>query len=140
MKPLALALVWSCLAGVAVGEPAGAVPLARVRLDPVSRQAVADPGPGAVRAASPSAANGVVLMDRYVVKEKTAVPLERPEPTEATGTFTLMGGGRFYGKDLGPARIEVGLWKNVDILVKDDKFKAERQSTRQRFDFVRLTW
>jgi len=141
MRPLTL-LAWSVLfAGVAAGGEklsSSEAPLPRVRLDPVTRTAVAEPEKTAATPASETApiaaAASVVRMDRYVVKGKYVVPVGPMELPEPTGPFTLQGGGRLYGG----GRFEAGMWPHVNILAKDAKFKAPQ--TMVSWDLLRLNW
>jgi hypothetical protein len=135
MKPLTLALVLMMGGGVVAGaaaQSAAPKPQPRVRLDPVSRTAVPDRPREEVAAGVAPA----VVMERYVVKEKGAVPAEPVAAPEATGPFTVTGGGYLWGRNVGAARVEIGLWKNVDVFEKDAKFKP--QKTKEYFDFVRI--
>lgn len=123
-------------------EKSSASPQPRVRLDPQTRTAIAEPETSATAGAPTGrTAAPVVLMDRYVVKGKYEVPLGPAPLTQATGPFTWSGGGRFFQKNVGAAQVEVGLWPYVSIFADDERFKSGPAGPGfGKWDLVHIKW
>ena len=135
---LLLAFAATAAAGQAL-PPSSASPQPRLRLDPTTRTAIADPGPLSPPGSDPS----VIRMDQYVVKGKAMLPIIPAAPAEPDGPFTITNGGRITRKDLGPVHFEEGLWAHVDVLAHDAIFTVHEKESRLvtgLFDFVRLSW
>lgn len=121
------------LANVALAaEPSHAFPQPRVRLDPATRSAIPEPTPEAQDAT----ASAPVMMEKYVVKGRAFTLRRNQQETE--GTFTPADGGRFLSKDVGPLRVEVGLWTHIDIFDEEARFAG--QKTGAKFDLLRIRW
>jgi hypothetical protein len=78
------------------------------------------------------------MLERLVVKERAELPLRRRAVEDPTGPFGPFSGGRFYRRDSGPVRIELGLWPNIDIFDEEARFAG--QKTKAEFDVVRVKW
>ena len=120
------------LAHAAEPGVSSATPQPRVRLDPATRAAVAEP---ATREISTSS-NDAGVLDRYVVRGRSL--LLRRNPQEPEGAFTPANGGHFFQHDLGGLRVEVGLWTTIDLFDEEARFKP--QKTKFSFDFLRIRW
>lgn len=135
MKHFAAGLMfaWVVAAGSAADAPANPVtPQPRVRLDPVSRTAVPEPSKAERDAADANA----VFMEKYFVRGRSAAP--RRKTQDPHGTFSLMNGGRFAGKDAKPSRVEFGLWSHIDLMDDDARFRPPQ--THPVFDLIRIHW
>jgi hypothetical protein len=109
------------------------VPKPRVRLDPLTQTAIAEP----TAASQPSAAPAVVSMSPFIVRATPAGPTEPEQPKQNEGKFSLRNGGRIAGKDLGPVRVEVGVWPYIDV-IQHDGFKADKNHVG--VDLLRVFW
>jgi hypothetical protein len=126
-----------------------AAPQARPRLiranltDPAvaGPMSTAAPTPGATVSADPAnkdAAPAPFVMERFVVKDKANLSLERRDAPERLGPFTPLEGGRFMGTRSDPFIVEVGLWAPTDVMAKDDTFKPAK--TQVELGAVRIRW
>ncbi len=119
MKTTRLITLALTLAATAVAEDKP-VPQARVRLDPDTRT-VSKSAPKFDPTVGPSPA---FMMERVEVKGESLLrrgPPSEPEPVK--GPFTLVKGGSFIQRDLGPVRVDVKSAPYTDILWKDARFK-----------------
>ena len=105
--PAALALFTLLAAGGVFAEEskARAVPQPRVRLGPVSGVAVVLPPPEVTVAD----AKAPVVMDKFIVNEKSAIPREPSHPEEQKGAFSALGGGYLLKGGGTKAEWEAGL-------------------------------
>jgi len=116
----------------AVDPSSRAVPQPRLRLDPASRSAIPEPAPEEPGATT----SAPTMMEKVVVKGRAFTLRRNPQETE--GTFTPADGGRFLSKDVGPLRVEVGLWTHLDIFDEEARFAG--QKTGAKFDLLRIRW
>lgn len=138
MKTIALgvlSVVAVCVATAAIERSSSPLPQPRVRLDPATRSAIPEPER---RPEEPSAPARVILMERLVVKERSALPLREPAVEDPTGAFSATRGGRFMRRDAGRFRAEVGLWPWINIFGEEARFAP--QATRVGVDVVRVKW
>ena len=126
------------LVGMAVGEEkqsASAAPQPRIRLNDTRTAPVILP---ATEERKSITGTSVVVMDKFVVKGQSGMPMGPLKEPKPTGPFSLLGGGRFFRADMKGARIEVGMWPYVDILADDARFKPPRLGVAM--DFLRISW
>lgn len=133
MKLLFAASIAVLAMGMVRAEESRAVPQPRLRLDPARMAAVSVPvAPAATEAAAP------LMMDRLIVKERSAVPQRRREVEDPVGTFSPLGGGRLLRRDGRGLRFEAGIWPTIEVFEDEARFKESK--TLIRFDFLRLKW
>jgi hypothetical protein len=113
---------------------APAAPKPRVRLDPITRTAVADPKKEARKESSDS----VIKMSPFVVKSTPIITSEPEQENRPTAPFSPMTGGWIARKDAGGARIELGVWPYYNIMWKTDRFKSDLKHVGT--EFVRISW
>ena len=121
---------------VAVGEEtrsSSPVPQPRVRLDPVTRAAVVVP-----QNETGNASDVPIMLDRFVVKDRRELPIQRPTVEDPAGEFSPLKGGRLLRRDVGGVRVEVGLWPWIELFEKESRFKDSR--THVKMDFLRIKW
>lgn len=112
------------------GTPA---PQPRVRLDPATRAAVVVP-----QNETGSASDVPVMLDRFVVKDRRELPIQRPTVEDPTGEFSPLKGGRLLRRDVGGVRVEVGLWPWIELFERESRYKDSR--THVKMDFLRIKW
>ena len=108
------------------------IPQPRLRLDPASRSAIPEPA----QQEQTSDGTTPVMMEKVIVKGRTFTLRRNPQETE--GKFTPADGGRFLNKDVGPFRVEVGLWTHIDIFDEEARFAGQKMGAK--FDLLRIRW
>jgi hypothetical protein len=106
------------------------MPKPRVRLDPVTRTAVA------VTEAAGKLPTSVTVMEKVVVKGQS-IPAERPKEQPYNGDFSAQQGGRVLNGGNGSVRWELGVWPSIDLALTDSGFRP-RPEPRLNVDFVRI--
>ncbi|MBL9212420.1 MAG: hypothetical protein JNL92_18305 [Opitutaceae bacterium] len=91
----------------------------------------------AEEAARASASAGAVAMDKVVVRE-SRLPAGPPKEEQRDGEFSITQGGYILKRKGDKFSTEVGLWRHLDIM--EDRAQADRQSTRIRMGFLRVSW
>lgn len=138
MKTVTLSLLSFALVGLigaAERRPSTLTPQPRVRLDPATRSAIPEP---VRRSPEPATAGSPYLLERLVVKERSVLPLRPPAVEDPTGRFTPVRGGRFTQQEVGPVRVEIGVWPWIDLFAEEARFAD--QVTRVSVDVVRMKW
>jgi hypothetical protein len=108
------------------------VPQARLRLDPTTHAPVTQPA-----STVPSESGATILMVPVVVRASSTASKAPQQEKPADGPFSLLKGGRFVGKDIGPFKIEVGIWPHFDILGEDASFETQKHVG---VDLLRMSW
>ena len=127
---LTLALIVFSACNVVAADDARPTPKPRVRLDPVTRTAVA-----ATEAEGKSQTQAVV-MDKVVVKGH-ALPMERPKELPYDGEFSAHQGGRVLNGGSDSVRWEAGVWPSIHLMFTDSGFRP-RAEPRLNVELVRI--
>lgn len=134
---LLLAAMLSALVmdGVAAesASPAALKPQPRVRLDPSRQVAVTRPVE-----VEKKTGDIPYMLERMVVKERSALPSRPPAVEDPTDSFSILKGGRMLRRDAGPFRFEAGIWPHIELFEEEARFKPTK--TRIDFDFLRIKW
>lgn len=138
-----MVLAWAVSVSAEEGRTA---PQPRLRLDPVTRAAVAEQAVK-VAAAAAQTANGAtepadsspILMSKFVVKERGTGPLEAPKQEVFEGRFTPWKGGRLKAGKLGGASYEVGFWPSLEFTKLSSNAMREG-GPRLNVDLLRMKW
>ena len=149
MKIISTLLLLAWLANGGLAEEVRTVPQPRVRLDPVTRAAVAAQavkvGEAAARAAkeaNPLKEAGdasPILMGKFVVREQGTGPREAPKQETFEGRFTPWKGGRLWAGKLGGTNAEVGFWPYLEF-TKVASTSMREGGPRLNVDFLRVKW
>lgn len=125
-------------------------PRPRMKLDPVTRAAVAEQArkvtasPAARSATTEHAAmeTGDVspsLLEKYIVRERGTGAREAPKQETFAGRFTPWKGGRLKEGKLGGARYEVGFWPSLEFTQVASTSMREG-GPRLNVDLLRMKW
>jgi hypothetical protein len=114
----------------AAADDAQPAPKPRIRLDPVTRTAVA------AAEAEKASQNQILVMEKIVVKER-AMPMERMKPPPYEGEFSLGQGGRIRNGGNDSVRWEVGVWPSIELTVTDSELRP-RAEPRLRVELVKV--
>jgi hypothetical protein len=129
-----LAVMVTSVGAAQEGRSAPAIPQPRVRLDPITRTAVADPKKEPRKESSDS----VIKMSPFVVKSIPIITSEPEQESRPTSPFSPLTGGWIVRKDVGRTRIEIGAWPYYNIMWKTDRFKSDLKHVGT--EFVRISW
>ena len=134
MKLLSVWMMSALLVCVASGEESrseGTSPQPRPRLDAARQTAVATPVNETKEEAAP-----VLLLEKLVVKDRSALPTRPPTVEDPVGEFGPLKGGRYLRRDAGPFRFEAGVWPSINLFEEESRFKPAKVLIE--FDFLRI--
>ena len=114
----------------AAADDARPPPKPRLRLDPVTRTAVA------ATEVEPKPQAQVTVMDKVVVKGRS-IPMERPKEQPYDGRFSAQQGGRVLNGGNEAVRWELGVWPSIDLMFTDSGLRP-RAEPRLNVDMVRI--
>jgi hypothetical protein len=129
-----IALMVTSVAAAEQSRSTAAVPQPRMRLDPITRAAIADPKKEEQKKPS----DFVIKMSPFIVK---SIPINANEPEQErqpTGPFSPLTGGWIGRKETGNVLIEVGAWPYRNIMWKADRFKSDMNHVGT--EFLRFSW
>lgn len=126
MKTIPVVMLLVCLARGVWAEDSRPVPMPRLKLDPVSHQAVREMAKVATPAPAGSATGrdggaAMITMDQYVVREKGGGPKAAPKQEMFEGDFTWRTGGKIAGNK----RYEIGFWPMVEYRASDTRLNVD---------------
>lgn len=147
MKQFFVVPVLVCAASGFAAEATRTVPLPRLKLDPVTRAAVAEQAAKVAEAAKET--NGAkvareaveegdaspILMGKYVVREHGTGAREAPKQEIFEGRFSPIKGGRI----LGGKRYELGFWPSLEF-TKVAGTAMREGGPRLNVDLLRVKW
>jgi hypothetical protein len=136
--------------GLAAGEEGRIAPQPRMRLDPVTRAAVAEQAAKVAAEATARATqdeNGAaeagdaspILLGKFVVREQGTGPREAPKQETFEGRFSPLKGGRLWSGKLGGAKAEIGFWSSLEFTKVGSSVMRE-DGPRLRVDMLRMKW
>ena len=143
--------IWPVVVGISfsanlvVAEVAHSTPQPRLKLDPVTRAAVAEDAAKAVDAAAQKARAGnaarepgdasPILLGKYVVRERGTGAREAPKQEMFEGRFSPLKGGRI----LGGKRYDLGFWPALEF-TKVAGTAMREGGPRLNVDLLRVKW
>lgn len=136
MKLLLAAMLSALVMEGVAAEPTSPAPLKpqpRVRLDPSRQVAVTRPVESEKKIGETP-----YMLERMVVKERSALPSRPPAVEDPTDPFSILKGGRMLRRDAGAFRFEAGIWPHIELFEEEARFKPTK--TRIDFDFLRIKW
>src|SRR5688572_17115417 len=114
----------------AAADDARPPPKPRLRLDPVTRNAVA------ATEVEPKPQAQVTVMDKVVVTGRS-IPMERPKEQPYDGRFSAQQGGRVLNGGSKAVRWELGVWPSIDLTLTDSGMR-QRGEPRLNVDFIKI--
>ena len=136
MKLLLAAMMSALVIDTVAAEsksPVVVMPQPRVRLDPNRQTAVTTPVE-----VEKKTGETPYMLERMVVKERSALPSRPPAVEDPTEMFSPLKGGRMLRRDAGPFRFEAGLWPHIELFDEEARFQPTK--TRIDLDFLRIKW
>lgn len=151
MRQFSVVVALVCSASGLAAEATRTVPLPRLKLDPVTRAAVAEQAAkvaeveiAAAKAASVAkGGNGAtgegeespILLGKYVVRERGKGAKEAPKQETFEGRFTPLKGGRILGRK----RYDFGFWPSLEF-TKVAGTAMREGGPRLNVDLLRVRW
>ena len=115
-------------------ESRSVTPQPRIRLDPTSRAAIAEP----TKPEKSESSDRAVAMSPFIVRSKRMDAEGPGQDRLPTGPISIVNGGWIYRKQNGGTRMEVGMWPYQNILWTNDRFLPEPKHVGM--EFIRISW